>query len=87
MSLEISQDVYFDCVRRQLKFQAHDGVDLFKDVFYSYDKRRKGGNKKIIEKTKSTPELKNFARTVVGYGYHLVHKMNNGTIHYEQVTR
>lgn len=62
-------------------------VDLFKDVFYSYDKRRKGGNKKIIEKTKSTPELKNFARTVVGYGYHLVHKMNNGTIHYEQVTR
>ena len=32
MSLEISQDVYFDCVRRQLKFQAHDGVDVFTDV-------------------------------------------------------
>jgi hypothetical protein len=62
-------------------------VDLFKEVFYMYDKKRKGGTKKIIRHTKSTPELRNFARTVVGYGYHLVHKMNNGTIHYEQVTR
>jgi len=32
MSLEISKDVYFDCVRRQLKFQAHAGVDAFTDV-------------------------------------------------------
>ena len=31
-NLEISKDVYFDCVRRQLKFQAHDGVDAFTDV-------------------------------------------------------
>ena len=31
-NLEISKDVYFDRVRRQLKFQAHDGVDAFTDV-------------------------------------------------------
>ena len=61
-------------------------ADLFKDIFYSYDKKRKGGNKKIIERKKATSELTHFARTVVGYGYHLVHKMNNGTIHYEQIT-
>ena len=61
-------------------------VDLFKEVFYMYDKKRKGGNKKIIERKKATSELTHFARTVVGYGYHLVHKMNNGTIHYEQIT-
>ena len=61
-------------------------ADLFKDIFYSYDKKRKGGNKKIIERKKATSELTHFARTVVGYGYHLVHKMNNGIIHYEQIT-
>ena len=61
-------------------------VDLFKDIFYSYDKKRKGGTKKIIERKKATSELTHFARTVVGYGYHLVHKMNNGIIYYEQIT-
>ena len=29
-------------------------VDLFKDIFYSYDKKRKGGTKKIIEIKKAT---------------------------------
>ena len=62
-------------------------VKLFKEVFYMYDKKRIGGNKKIIERKKATAALKNFARTVVGYGYHLVHKMNNGEIHYEEITR
>ena len=62
-------------------------VKLFKEVFYMYDTKRIGGNKKIIERKKATAALKNFARTVVGYGYHLVHKMNNGTIHYEEITR
>ena len=32
MSLAISEDVKFDCVKRQLKFQEHDGVDAFTDV-------------------------------------------------------
>ena len=61
-------------------------ADLFKEVFYMYDKKRKGGSKKIIIRKKATPELRNFARTVVGYGYHLVHKMNNGIIHHHEVS-
>jgi hypothetical protein len=32
MSLAISEDVKFDCVKRQLKFQEHDGIDAFTDV-------------------------------------------------------
>jgi hypothetical protein len=65
------------------------GIDigLFKEIFYAYDKRRKAGTKKIIKTARKTTALKNFARTVVGYGYHLVHKMNNGAIHYEEITR
>ena len=64
------------------------GIDvvLFKEIFYAYDKRRKGGTKKIIKRARKTTALKNFARTVVGYGYHLVHKMNNGEIHYEEIS-
>jgi len=65
------------------------GIDpeLFKKVFYSFDKNKKGGSNKIIKTKGKTTALRNFARTVVGYGYHLVHKMNNGTIHYEEITR
>ena len=62
-------------------------VGLFKEIFYAYDKNRKTGSKKIIKRVKSNKALGEFARTVVGYGYHLVHKMNSGVIHYEQITR
>ncbi len=61
-------------------------VSLFKEIFYAYDKYRKTGTKKIIESARKTNALTQFARTVVGYGYHLVHKMNDGSIHYEEVT-
>lgn len=65
--------------------------DAFRDVFNSYigtDKSRKTQKNivNITDKLKTNPLFKTFMKSVMGYGYILVHKNKNGNIDYLDLT-
>lgn len=63
------------------------GIDQkrFADTFVNYNgSGKKGGVKDVVDVTDAakTKEFMNFLRSVIGYNYVLVHKADNGKIHY-----
>ena len=59
--------------------------ERFASIFANYSgKGKRNGAKDIVDVTDSakTKQFMEFLRTVIGYNYVLVHKMDNGKIHY-----
>lgn len=69
------------------------GLDpkLFKESFMNYVEKEEGG-KKVSEKHTVSVKIdkaamKRFIKTVVGYGYTLVHEHNNGHVSFHEITK